>query len=155
MADYRQLFGYASILFGAGFFARSFTPAHAVQGPSVSMGSNPYDALYGQVPNGETTVLSVPSDQTFIVTTVTFFNSSQVELKIDGNVVLYGSIFTEQQGYISNFVTGKGAAGYGYAKGNAFLNGNAHLPVDPGSSLSLQCANTSCAYYIEGYYAQP
>ena len=41
MQNYKTLFGYAAILFGLGFLVRSFMPAHAFNGPTVSTGANP------------------------------------------------------------------------------------------------------------------
>ena len=48
MKDYKQLFGYAAILFGIGFVIRSFMPAYALDGPTVSMGSNPVASFAGE-----------------------------------------------------------------------------------------------------------
>ena len=46
MFDYRNLFGFAAILFGAGFFVQSLQSANAKIGPSISLGSNPIQHFY-------------------------------------------------------------------------------------------------------------
>ena len=53
MFDYKQLFGFAAILFGIGFILQSIMPARAISmGPSVSMGSNPVFAVQASGQSG-------------------------------------------------------------------------------------------------------
>ena len=65
MKDYKQLFGYAAILFGIGFVIRSFVPAYAYNGPNISLGSNPIEHF-----SGSGTVFSNTSGRDFIITDV-------------------------------------------------------------------------------------
>ena len=88
MKDYRQLFGYAAILFGLGFLVRSFMPAYAVTGPTVSLGSNPVENFY-EMPNlsGGTSVdiFTNSSSQDFVLTTYMHGGqSSRCGLTLDG-----------------------------------------------------------------------
>ena len=71
MKDYKQILGYAALLFGMGFFLRSFLPAHAFNGPNLSTGSNPYfnfiDNGWNSTLTSYTIALSIPSDQVAII----------------------------------------------------------------------------------------
>ena len=62
MKDYKQLFGYAAMMLSAGFLARSFQPAYAINGANISLGSNPiqswsksYQSTAGWLPVGTMT----------------------------------------------------------------------------------------------------
>ena len=66
MIHYKQLFGYAAIVFSFGFFVRSFVPAHAFNGAHVSLGSNPIDSGYGY--NG--VIFTNNSSSDFVITDI-------------------------------------------------------------------------------------
>ena len=68
-----QLFGLASILFGAGFLLRSFPSANAQIGPSASLGSNPIVSFAGK---GDASLVTVPTDQDLILTDLDFCNTN-------------------------------------------------------------------------------
>ena len=87
MKDYKQLFGYAAILFGIGFVIRSFMPAYAFNGPSVSMGSNPIEHHSEACHN--TTLFTNNSANSFIITDIIGSGyNAPLELKIDGQKVI-------------------------------------------------------------------
>ena len=76
MKDYKQLFGYAAIIVASGFFIRSFQPAYAINGPNISMGSNPIENF-----GGYGTIVSNTSGRDFIVT----------DISCEGNTYVYVS----------------------------------------------------------------
>lgn len=141
MKDYRQLFGIAAIIMACGFLVRSFQPAHAVNGPTVSMGSNPIDNIYGAETIGgynSSTVFTNNTNHDFIITQFRSISSS-CALEIDGATVFshYNSSYGSKFVYMSQFFEG-------------------NLKVSIGSIISIQnnSGGTShCPYYIEGYYA--
>ncbi|MEC7987057.1 MAG: hypothetical protein VX278_17945 [Myxococcota bacterium] len=65
MKDYKTLFGYAAIIMACTLFVRSFQPAHAINGPNISMGSNPIANV-----GGYGTIFTNTSGRDFIVTDV-------------------------------------------------------------------------------------
>ena len=141
MKEYKSLFGYAAIITAIGFLVRSFMPAYAFNGPSVSMGSNPienfYDAQY-MSGGASMTIFSNASSGSFIVTQY-FSESDRCAIQVDG-----------QSPFSENYST------YGIKT----LNGGATsftgtLLVPAGSTLSLKNIATGslfCKYYVEGYY---
>ena len=71
MKDNKQLFGYAAIIMAIGFLVRSFMPAYAFNGPTVSMGSNPIKNFYGVnriTAGSRVTIFSNTSSSDFIIT---------------------------------------------------------------------------------------
>ena len=82
MNDYKQLFGYAAIIMAVGFLVRSFMPAYAFNGPTVSMGSNPNEHYSG---TGSSTIYTNNTTETFIVTDIIYYSYGSVtELSISG-----------------------------------------------------------------------
>jgi hypothetical protein len=140
MTDYKNLFGYAAILFAVGFVIRSIAVAYAVpSGPSVSYGNIPYQSFAGSLSaNTYADLLIIPSDQIFIVTSCisSTYNSDQ-----------YGILYED--------ATNKSGAGC-YSEG-ALRNGHAHVVIQPGTTLKLKNNHYSYTthYYVEGYYAHP
>lgn len=140
----KNYFGIAAILFGAGYFVQSLPFAQAYpQGPSVGMGAVPYKSFSGDIQNATTiTLLTVPSDQVFIVTTC-IATSNYINLKEDSTVVLEG---------------GSGACS-GDVNGNttSYREGLGHLTIPSGTTLTVTNSHGSYsyAYHVEGYYAQP
>ena len=131
------LFGIAAIIFALGYFINSLPDAQAFpQGPSVGMGSNPYESFTGSIHdnNGNVNLLTVPSDQIFIVTTC-ITNTSYINLTENSNVIIDGNS--------------------GGCSGGALFTGNGHLVISSNSSLGVRSTYGTRYYYIEGYYAQP
>ena len=97
MIDHKQLFGLAAILFSLGFLLRSFLPAHAFNGPNISLESNPY---FNVVDNGwnrtlysYTIPLSIPTDQVAIIEKIVIKgNSAYCSLSFNGNEIDYSQI---------------------------------------------------------------
>ena len=141
MKDYRQLFGYAAILFGLGFLVRSFMPAYAITGPTVSLGSNPVENFY-EMPNlsGGTSVdiFTNSSSQDFVLTTYMHGGqSSRCGLTLDGqNIFVHTTASYES-------IEGHGSK-------------DLRLMIPAGSVLRMKNYNSAgtlnCPYYIEGHY---
>ena len=88
MNDYKQLFGYAAILFGIGFVIRSFMPAYAFNGPHVSTGSNPIEFAYVNCNNGTNmTIFTNNTSQDFVVTDV-WAGDGTVNLLVDNDTIM-------------------------------------------------------------------
>ncbi len=138
MKDYRQLFGYAAILFGLGFLVRSFLPAAAISGPTISTGENPSRSFYGEVSASSTAdLLTTASDQVFIVTSCYLANTSYLDIYSSGTMILDGELSLCSGG------------------NNSLSNGRGRLVVESGTTLRVR--NTyqyaGFKYYIEGHYA--
>lgn len=132
-----KLFGVAAIICSLGYFMRSLPFAQAFpQGPNLSLGANPYMSFTGSIDQsvGNRTLLTVPSDQIFIVTTCVA-NSAYIDLKQNNDTIITGS---------SNGCTT-----------GALHDGNGHLVISSGSDLKVLSTYGTRYYYIEGYYAQP
>ena len=137
MTDYKQLFGYAALLFGMGFFVRSFLPAHAFNGPNLSQGSNPYfnfvDNGWNSTLTSYTIALSIPSDQVAIIENI-HISSTYCSISFNGKEIDPSII--------------------------------ERLKVEPTDSLEIMkksnsgsssCGSSNTSFnkiYIEGYYAQ-
>ena len=132
-----KLFGIAAIIFAMGYFMQSLPFAQAFpQGPNVGLGSNPYESFTGSIhdSNGNRTLLTVPSDQIFIVTTCVT-NTNYINLNENSNTMIDGHS--------------------GACSGGALKDGNGHLVISSGSTLDVISTYGTRYYYIEGYYAQP
>ena len=97
MIDHKQLFGLAAILFGLGFLLRSFLPAHAFNGPNISLESNPYfnvvDNGWSRTLHNYTIPLSIPTDQVAIIEKIVVKgNSNYCSLSFNGNEIEYAQI---------------------------------------------------------------
>ena len=106
---------------------------------SVSQGQNPYRSFSGSLAAGsQLDLLTVPSNQVFIVTTC-INNESYMHIRQDSTVKLHRLSYACYQGH-----------------SNAFTQGNAHLVIDSGTVLNIQTSNNATVYYyIEGYFAKP
>lgn len=82
MQDYKRLFGYATIIMACGFFVRSLQPAHAVNGPNVSMGTNPIEDYAGY-----SGFFTNTSGSDFIVTDITCEGNTY--MSVSGSNVWY------------------------------------------------------------------
>lgn len=140
MKDYKQLFGYAAIIMAIGFLVRSFMPAYAFNGPTVSMGSNPIENFYGsQYMSGgaSTTILANTSSSSFVITQY-LSNEYSCTIQVDG-------LFPISEASSSH--------GYQYLSTSTKFTGTLLIPS--GSTLSfknLAAGSQFCKYYIEGYY---
>ena len=142
MKDYKPLFGYAAILFGLSFLVRSFMPAYAFNGPSVSMGSNPIKSFYGvnRINAGNrVTIFSNSSSHDFIITQTRQNNQYTCAFEIDTETIFSHYSGTLGDDRIYEFQT---------------FNGTLVLPA--GSTLSqtydASYGDNDCVYYVEGYY---
>ena len=130
------------LLIGATPFFVSSWIANAQVGPSVSTGNIPYRSFTGYVQNTSSPVdLISNSSEAFVVTTLLSnrdgqYGSLNCELKIDNNSALNPN------------------AAYATTS-SAFEAGNAHLVVNPGSTLAVSGFSGACYYYVEVYYAHP
>ena len=142
MNDYKQLFGYAAILFGIGFVIRSFMPAYAFNGPSISAGANPIQNFYGVnriTAGARVTIFSNTSSSDFIITQTRQNNQTHCAFEIDNTSVFnhYSSALGDDRIY-------------------EYQTFNGTLVVPAGSTLSHTYDDSSgdqdCVYYVEGYY---
>ena len=130
MPDYKQLFGYAAILFGIGFIIQSIMPAVAnPSGPSISFGGNPYRSEYRI---GSGTLLNTSSTETFIITTIVT-GDTDCHLQVNGNTKYSGS----------------------WSHVSQAIPPNLHLVIEPNSTVTINGTGCSSEYYINGYYAHP
>ena len=145
--NWKEMFGFATIIFSFAFLIRSFQFAYADIGPSVSIGEHPYESFYGTLSNAtEQVILTVPSDRKFVITTMisnrnhSSYNSILGDeyclLNVDGNDVIGGSRVWRQNNH-------------------AFTLGNAHLSVNSNSQVKIKASGSTCFYYVEGYYVRP
>ncbi len=106
---------------------------------SVNQAQNPYRSFSGSLSaNSQLDLLTIPSDQIFIVTTC-INNESYMHIRQDSTIKLQ-------------------RLSYACYRGNstAFTQGNAHLVIDSGTVLNIQTShNGTVYYYIEGYFAKP
>jgi hypothetical protein len=153
MFEWKQLFGIAAIITSIGVTIRSFQPANAHMGGSISYGQNPYKAFYGEAVQGTTTLLTTTSE-TFIITGINANDGTSLSRQIDGITVVPGNILDEKGTYHTSQGSTSASFNWAYARDNLFLSGNAHVPVEPGSTLDVQCDDSSgCFYYVQGYFA--
>ena len=136
MFAWKQLLSFAVLLYAAGFFVRSFQPAHALNGPSVDLGVNPQHSFYGEVD----TTLTLASNQDFIIQTALGSND-YCQLIIDGTTV-------NKYSNSSNPLWYHGA----YPTNSVFVSGRAHLRVAAGSTVRMEGCG---GWYVDGYYVRP
>ena len=153
MNNWKSLFGIASVVFSIGFLAQSILPSYAQIGPNISYGSNPYKAFYGTATQGSTSILTTTTD-TFVITGVNSNDGEELSVLIDGTTAIPATVLDEKKTYHSAQSATYDSYNWAYARGNLFLSGKATLPVEAGSTLSVNCTNSNgCFYYIQGYFA--
>ena len=149
--DYRNLLGFATVVFSAGYFVRSFQPANASMPVGMQHGQFPYEHftecdLPGATvsssectpSNGTYTLLTVPNDRIFIVTgAATSDYYSRCHFMEDGTILIDRDLISRSS----------------YLPVSPMVSGNAHLAMPAGSSLQIQVNDNGCDFYIEGYYA--
>ena len=143
---WKNLFGLSAVIASVAFFMQSIPAVEAHSGPvGISYGAYPYETFTGVVDASSDTLLTVPGDKVFIVTSaITGYSGSSsyayyVDLLQDGTTVVDGA-------------SGAMAA----TTGGVLSQGQGHLRFESGSDVIV--SNTtgySIAYYIEGYYAEP
>lgn len=138
----KNLFGYATILFGLGFLVRSFMPAYAFNGPTVSMGSNPIKNFYGvnRIYAGNSEIIFTnTSSSDFIITQTRQNNGQSCAFAIDNQTILSHWSTNLGDDNVTDYQT---------------FNGTLVLPS--GSTLShsyiAASGDRDCVYYVEGYY---
>ena len=106
---------------------------------SVNQAQNPYRSFSGYLAsNSQLDLLTLPSDQVFIVTTC-ITNESYMHIRQDSTIKLQRLTYACQKTY-----------------GTSFTQGKAHLVIDGGTVLNIQTSsNGGVYYYIEGYFAKP
>ena len=138
---YRNILALSCLVFSFSLLLRSLPTAHALP-VGMSNDSFAYETFSGQVGGGATaSLLAVPSDQIFVVTTAIFDGSNSgyyCDLNADSTQV-YG-------GYSR-------AASYNSA--TALTQGRSHIPIASGTTLKVVSLSSACYYHIEGYYAAP
>ena len=135
MIDYRNLFGFAAILFGAGFFVQSLKNANAEIGPSISLGSNPIQHYYLNC-DGQSNATIFTNNETgdFIITDIYVYDGT-VEFSIDSNVTLFMTSWNNSH------------------SPDFHLNSGIRIP----SSSSFTCTDyaNSPKIMVSGYYTHP
>ena len=140
----KQLIGIAAIVLALGFLVRSFPPAQAFNGPTVSLGSNPLVSFAGQ---GNSTLLTVPSDRDLVLTDFDFCNTNSsnyghhnIYLKdVAGNV--YGRWWLRKS--YSELVS-------------LSISKQSGLLIPAGTELIFDEGGSNyVTYTISGYYVQP
>ena len=137
MFDYRNLFGLAAILFGAGSFVQSLQSANATIGPSISLGSNPIQHFYQnceQQSNFE--IFTNTSSGDFIITDIYVYDWI-VKFQVDADVALLM----------------KGDVDANSPRANLHLQSGIRVPS--GSSLKCSDNGDSPRVMVSGYYAHP
>ena len=127
MTNWKNLFGTAAILFGVGYVIRGVHPAHALNGPSVSMGENPIESHYFICNTSNVTVFSNNTSLDYVITDVLTY-SGVGQLKVDQQVVLLSS------------------------DDHSIRSG---IKVEPGQTLSCTNYSNGPAITVSGYYARP
>ena len=139
----KNLFGIAAVIMALGFFVRSFQQAHAVSGPSVSLGSNPIKSWgYDVTASSNKTVETFTSD--FVVTdfSVAPYNSTNCKLALttqNTGVLAVGAASAQTGNYVANLRSG--------------------IKIATGETLIAQItqystgSSRSCSVTISGYYS--
>ena len=142
---WKNLLGIAAIIASCALFVSSLSMANAQIGPSVNLGSNPWRSFSGETNiNSDVTLLTLSSDEEFIVTTMISEGDWQwCGLKAGSDIVLHRSVYGSYR-----------------SDSNAITSGRAHIRIPAGSELKVHGAypsNTSskCYYYVDGYYVRP
>ena len=106
---------------------------------SVNQAQNPYRSFSGYLADSsQLDLLTLPSDQVFIVTTC-ITNESYMHIRQDSTIKLQRLTYACQKNY-----------------GTSFTQGKAHLVIDSGTVMNIQTSNNGGVYYyIEGYFAKP
>ena len=142
----QYLYGISAFIVSMAIFNWSITQSNAsLSGPNTSLGSNPIENMYGVqrlYVGNSITLLPGSSTLDFIVTKAEV-TSTRCALAIDGDTVF--SHYSNTLGWDSLPTSA-----------NLFQGS---LKVPAGEILTLKATITSgdvdCAYYVEGYYAQP
>ena len=136
--DYRNILATGFLLLCGSVFAHSIHSANALpQGPVVSMGSFPYESFTGTHGGGSTVILTVPSNQSFVVTTFIEY-STNCSLLAD-----------------STTVYNKETRATSPSDSNVLTQGRAHIKINGGEVLTISSSSGySCKWYVEGYYSQ-
>jgi len=152
MIDYKQLFGYAAILFGLGFLLRSVLPAHAFNTSNVSLGTNPVESWSGYITSSTSsweTLQSFTND--FIITD---FTISQLNQHSSCQIVLSNQN-TSPQNVKDNIVSGSVSRGNdAYTSASQFSHRfSSGMKVNAGDTLYMYYSNNGqCFYNIAGYH---
>ena len=125
---WKNLFGVAAIITAMGFFIRSFQPAYAQLGPTVSLGSNPVKHIYSTCSGGGNTMYTNNTSSDFII--------------MD---------FIPQGGQYTLTVNGSTALASGF---NGPTTLGAGIKLEAGESIQCQ-NNYGYPLTIAGYYAHP
>ena len=126
--------GIASIIVAVGFTTQSIQEAYATR-PIMDHSNFPYESFTGSISNGNnTTLLTVPAGQVFIVTGGNS-DGPYCDLYKDSTKVL--------EGYSQAFD----------AEGGLLNQGNGHIQIPATTSLIITASGSTCTYYLEGYYA--
>ena len=94
---WKYLFGAATLLAAVGFTLKTIQPAHAVNGPSVNLGSNPvfnyYEDGWANFYSGQKSLnFNIPSGQVLILTKFDVTGSSDCYFDINGVSIPLDSI---------------------------------------------------------------
>ena len=138
----KNLWAIAAIIMACGFMIRSFQAAHALTGPSVSLGSNPMKS-WGYDVGASSTKTVETFGSAFVVTDFSVASYSATSCK----VVLY----TQNMGTL--------AAGASSSTNVFIASLNSGIKIDAGETLMAEITQyttgslRSCAVTISGYYS--
>ena len=137
MFDYRNLFGFAAILFGAGFLVQSLQNANAKIGPSISLGSNPIQHFYQNCDQqNNLAIFTNSSAGDFIITDIYIYDGT-VKFQVDSDTALFMSTY------------------YGANTQKSNLHLTSGIRVPSGSTLNCTDQGDSPKVMVSGYYAHP
>ena len=157
--DYRHMFAFASIVFSAGYFIRSFQHANAYpQGPNISFGNNPLFSDVGKSFSSSSVNTSNPLLSTGNLMTATS----------DSNIVITGIAYNISTSGSCHSSTSclKFLEINGQRFGNVFeANWEAKIVLKDGDTLDIgynvrsssnyYSCDLTCDYYVQGYYVHP
>ena len=142
---WKTLLALAAVILSVGITAHLISGAYAE--PRSSLGNNPAASFGGILSSSSQTILTAPTDQTFIVKTL--ITDSVCDIYLDGVLHLsQNSYFSPAMYWFHAGNTNSSS------QGTAFTQGTANLVVPAGTSFAIHNCNSS-RFYIDGYYVHP
>lgn len=137
MFDYKQLFGFAAILFGIGFILQSIMPAGAnPAAPSISLGANPIFSVYTSGQSGALFINNTSSPAIITDLVVVAYYDCQMNFSVSNG----GDTFAIRAD--PDLAT------------SGFISLNSGIKVPAGETLSYSGASNYCqGASASGYYA--
>ena len=134
---WKYLMSLAALVAAASMLVESLQPAHAINGPNVSLGSNPVDSHYFNCTSQNDGILFTNSSaQDYVITDIILYNGA-ARLNIG-----------TETGSPTEFIGGY--ASHGYDQTFQFRSG---IVVPAGSTLYCSAVNAYPEVTVSGYYA--